>query len=92
MTLAAPGGNAFPTAAMNAEGDMFGAWGTYGVWAAYRPSGEDWHPMTTVLPDTGGVDVLEATSSQVAPGGDAMLAWDQEARALKVRVMTPGTS
>jgi hypothetical protein len=91
VTLAAPGGNAFPTAAMNADGDMFGAWGTYGVWAAYRPSGEDWHPMTTVLPDTGGVDVLESTSSQVAPNGDAMLLWDQEARALKVAVMTPGS-
>ena len=61
-----------------------------GVWGAYRPSGGDWHPATAALPDTGGVDVLESTASQVAPNGDAVLLWDQEARALKVRVLVPG--
>lgn len=88
VTLADPGGNLLPTAAMNADGDMFAAWGTYGLWAAYRPAGGDWHATTTVQPDTGGVDVLETTASQVTPGGDAVLLWTQEARPLRVRVMT----
>ncbi|MEZ5094463.1 hypothetical protein, partial [Nocardioides sp.] len=90
VTLADPGSNLLPTAAMNASGDLFAAWGMYGVWGAYRPSGGDWHPATAALPDTGGVDVLETTASQVAPNGDAVLLWDQEARALKVRVLVPG--
>jgi hypothetical protein len=92
VTLADPGHNSLPTAAMNRRGDQFAAWGTYGVWAAYRPAGGRWHATTTVLPDTGGVDVLENTASQVAPNGDAMLLWAQEARRLKVSVMAPGDS
>ncbi len=87
VTLAAPGGNSLPTAAMNADGDLFAAWGIYGLWAAYRPAGGDWHATMTVQPDTGGVDVLESTASQVAPDGDVALLWDQEARPLRVRVM-----
>lgn len=88
VTLADPGGNSLPTAAVNAAGDMFAAWGSYGLWAAYRPADGDWHATTTVQPDAG-VDVLESTLSQVTPAGDAVLMWDQEARPLRVRVMTP---
>lgn len=87
VTLADPGQHLFLTAAMNADGDMFAAWGSYGLWAAYRPSGGDWHATTTVQPDSG-VDVLETTTSQVAPHGDAVLLWDQEERPLRARVLS----
>lgn len=73
---------------INARGDMFAGWdNSYGMWGRARTAGQDWRAVTTAQPDTGQVDVLEATQSLVAPGGDVVLLWEQEARPLRVRVL-----
>lgn len=74
-------------ASLNRRGDMFAAWGAYGLWGSYRPAGSDWHEVTTIQPDAG-VDVLEDVQAAVAPDGDVVLLWEQEARPLRARVMS----
>jgi hypothetical protein len=73
---------------INARGDMFAGWdNSYGMWGRARPAGQAWHAVTTAQPDTGQVDVLEATQALVTPGGDVALLWAQEERALRVRFL-----
>jgi len=74
---------------LNARGDMFAGWdNSYGMWGRYRPAGQGWHATTTAQPDSGQVDVLEATQTLVAPGGDVVLLWAQEERPLRARVLS----
>lgn len=68
-------------------GDTFLGWGGYALLGSYRPHGEGWGAPVTISPDSG-VEVLEETSAAVAPDGDVAVLWEQEARPLKVRLMT----
>jgi hypothetical protein len=73
--------------ALNGAGDTFLGWGVHALYGSYRPHGGAWSDPVTVSPDAG-VEVLEETFAQVAPDGDVVVLWKQEARPLKVRVMT----
>jgi hypothetical protein len=73
--------------ALNGPGDTFVGFGGYALWGRYRPHGGDWGTRATLSPDSG-VEVLEDTYAGVAPNGDVVVLWDQEARPLKARVMT----
>lgn len=73
--------------ALNGAGDTFAGWGGTALYGTYRQSGGTWRPRFTISPDAG-VDVLEATFAAVAPNGDAVVLWEQEARPLRVRVLT----
>ncbi|MCW2791515.1 MAG: hypothetical protein JWO76_613, partial [Nocardioides sp.] len=65
--------------------DTFLGWGGYALSGRYRPHADGWGATKTLSPDSG-VDVLEATFAEVAPNGDVVVMWEQEARPLKVRV------
>jgi hypothetical protein len=73
--------------ALNGDGDTFLGWGEYALYGRYLPHGGDWSSRFTISPDAG-VEVLESTDAQVAPDGDVAMLWKQEARRLKVRLMT----
>jgi hypothetical protein len=73
--------------ALNGAGDTFVGWGGYALYGRYRPHGGSWSARSTVSPDAG-VEVLEETYGVVAPDGDVAVLWEQEARPLKVRLMT----
>ncbi len=75
--------------AVDDAGDTFLGWGGYALLGAYRPNGGAWSEPFTISPETG-VDVLESTHARIAPDGDVAVLWDQEARPLKVRLMTAG--
>jgi hypothetical protein len=72
---------------LNAAGDTFVGWGMYAMYGKYRPAGQAWSRRYTVSPDAG-VDVLEWVGSVTAPDGDVAVLWDQEARPLRLRVLT----
>ena len=72
---------------LNAAGDTFVGWGTYGLDGKYRPVGGSWSRRYTVSPDAG-VEVLEWVAAVTAPEGDVAVLWDQEARPLRMRVLT----
>lgn len=83
-----PGSTVFDVlVALNGAGDTFLGWGGYALYGSYRPHGGSWSERFTISPDAG-VEVLEETYAEVAPDGDAVVLWDQEARPLKVRVMS----
>lgn len=73
---------------LNSEGDTFVGWGMYGLYGRYRPAGKPWSRRYTVAPDAG-VEVLEWVGASTAPGGTVSVLWDQEARPLRMRVLTP---
>ncbi|MBI2244878.1 MAG: hypothetical protein HYU55_13410 [Nocardioides sp.] len=75
--------------ALDDAGDTFLGWGGYALLGAYRPGGGVWGEPATLSPDAG-VEVLESTNAQVAPNGDVAVLWKQEARPLKVRLLTAG--
>lgn len=75
--------------ALDDAGDTFLGWGGYALLGAYRPGGGVWGEPATLSPDAG-VEVLESTNAQVAPNGDIAVLWKQEARPLKVRLLTAG--
>jgi len=88
VLVAAPG----PTVtevlvALNDDGDLFVGWGCYALHGTYRPQGGTWSERFTLSPDSG-VEVLESAAAVVAPDGDVAVVWDQEARPLKVRVLS----
>ncbi len=72
--------------ALNGTGDTFVAWGCYALSGRYRPAGEAWTDPSTISPDSG-VEVLESAAAVVAPDGDAVVVWDQEALPFKARVL-----
>ena len=72
---------------LNAAGDTFVGWGTYRLDGKYRPAGGPWSRRYTVAPDAG-VEVLEWVAAVTAPEGDVAVLWDQEARPLRMRVLT----
>jgi len=71
---------------LNADGDLFVGWGTYGLHGKYRYGGGTWTHRYTVAPDAG-VDVLEWVGAVATPGGDVAVLWDQEAMPLRIRVL-----
>ena len=73
--------------ALGEGGDTFVGWGQYALYGRYLPRGGPWSGRFTISPDAG-VEVLENTAAQVAPDGDVAVLWKQEARRLKVRLMT----
>jgi hypothetical protein len=75
--------------ALGSSGDAFVGWGTYGLYGKYRPDGGTWSKRFTISPDAG-VEVLESVDAAVGRNGDVAVVWDQEARPLKVRLMTAG--
>lgn len=74
--------------ALNAAGDTFVGWGSYALYGKYRPAGKPWSRRYTVVPDAG-VEVLEWVGAITAPGGTVAVLCDQEARPLRIRVLTP---
>jgi hypothetical protein len=73
--------------ALNGSGDTFVGWGGYALFGRYRPHDGAWSSPSTISPDAG-VEVLEETHGDLAPNGDVAVLWEQEARPLKVRLMT----
>lgn len=73
--------------ALDEAEDVFVGWGGYALYGKYLPHGGSWSERSTISPGTG-VEVLEETFAVVAPDGDVVVLWKQEARPLKVRVMT----
>jgi hypothetical protein len=67
-------------------GDTFVGWGGYALFGKYRADEGSWSRRYTISPDAGS-DVLEAMYAGVAPDGDVVVLWEQEARPLKVRTM-----
>lgn len=72
---------------LNDAGDTFVGWGGYDLLGRYRPAGGAWGKPSTISPDAG-VEVLEATFAEVLPAGGVVVLWEQEARPLKVRLMS----
>ena len=72
--------------AVNAAGDTFVGWGSYGVSGRLRPRGSTWSQPYSAWPDTG-VDVLEWAGAAMAPDGDVSVLWDQEEAPLRARVL-----
>jgi hypothetical protein len=73
-------------AALNRSGDLFVGWGGHALYGKYQPAAGSWSERFTLSPDAG-AEVLEETFAEVAPNGDVIVMWKQEARPLKVRVM-----
>ena len=88
VRVARPGTTVYDVlAALNGAGDTFVGWGGTALYGTYRPQGGTWSRRFAISPDAG-ADVLEATFAEVAPNGDVVVMWEQEARPLKVRLLT----